>query len=112
MNQIKNDQIWVRCPECGELSNSIKNYKLPNYIVFLLLGATGQTISYICCPHCMRKHILIKCFTYNILLANVLWPFLIVPWGIVQLIRSYTKGHSDSVMQIIQSEINRNKYNE
>lgn len=84
----------IRCPECGQLTDSIKSFTLPHIWLFLWCYISWQNIEYTCCPHCMRKHILIKGFTYNILLSNLLWPIIILPWSIIQLIRSYSKGHS------------------
>ena len=71
-----------------------KELHASSYIVVLVCFISWQNIRYVCCPHCMRKHIFIKGFTYNILLSNFLWPFIILPWSIIQLIRSYNKGHS------------------
>ena len=53
----------------------------------------------------MLKHIAIKCFTYNILLANVLWPFVVLPWGIIYLLRNATAGHSKEIVEIIKNNI-------
>lgn len=92
----------AKCPECGQVSDSIKAYKLPNYFLFLFVYARWQEIRYICCPHCMRKHILMKCFTYNILAANFAWPILVLPWAIVLLVCSYTKGHSKVVLDMLE----------
>lgn len=95
------DTQLVSCPECGELSDSIKNYDLPYRYLFLYVYASTQDIEYTCCPRCMRKHILYRGFTYNILTFNVLWPFWIFPWMIIQLIRSFTRGHSKSVKEAL-----------
>lgn len=88
------DPNMLRCPECGQLTDSIKRFTLPHKWLYLGCYISYQNVIFTCCPHCMRKHILIKGFTYNILLANLLWPVVILPWSIVQLIRSYKKGHS------------------
>lgn len=99
-----NDQL-VRCPECGQFSDSIKSYSLPYRYWFLGVYISTQNVEYTCCPHCMRKHILIHGFTYNILTFNVLWPWFIFPWMVVQLIRSYTQGHSKSVYKSINNKL-------
>ena len=96
--------IYITCPECGCPSDSIKCYTLPDYLIFIGVYAMWREITYVCCPHCMRKHILIKGFTYTILAANGLWPFLILPWSLIQLCRSYTKGHSRKVLKMIEGE--------
>ena len=85
------------CPECGCKSDSIKRYELPHLYVFLGVYLYYQNIEYTCCPHCMRKHIFVKGFTYNIITANIFWLFFLLPWSIVQFLRSLTKGHSKEV---------------
>ena len=97
------DNQLVRCPECGQPSDSIKQYELPHFWLFIGIYLRYQNVQYTCCPHCMRKHILVKGFTYNIITANVFWLFGILPWMIVQFIRSYSHGHSDGVKAIINS---------
>lgn len=94
-----NGNMLIPCPECGRLSDSLKCFILPNYAVFVGIYAQWQSIQYICCPSCMRKHIGIKCFTYNILLANLLWPVFILPWGVTQMIRTCQHGHTKTVKQ-------------
>ena len=97
----KRADILIRCPECGNPSDSIKCYRMIDWILFLVIYATWQQATYTCCPKCMRKHILLNGFTYNILTGNLLWIFLVLPWSIVQLIMSYTKGHSKKVHEMI-----------
>lgn len=94
-----NRNMLIPCPECGRLSDSLKCFILPNYTVFVGIYAQWQSIQYICCPSCMRKHIGIKCFTYNIVLANLMWPIFILPWGVTQLIRSCQHGHTKTVKE-------------
>lgn len=96
---LSNGETLIPCPECGRLSDSLKCFTLPNYAVFIGIYAQWQNVQYICCPSCMRKHIGIKCFTYNILLANLLWPVFILPWGVTQMIRTCQHGHTKTVKQ-------------
>ena len=100
MNKLT-EPIYITCPECGCPSDSIKSYALVDYLIFIGVFAIWREISYVCCPHCMRKHILIKHFTYNILAANMLWPFVVLPWALLQLCKSFTKGHSRDVLDMI-----------
>ena len=90
----------ILCPECGMPSDSIKQYELPDFWLFLWVFLYHRNIIYTCCPSCMRKHIFIKGFTYNIITANLVWV-LLFPWMIVQLIRSTTKGHSEAVLDMV-----------
>ncbi len=92
----------VICPKCGQPSDSIKQYKLPYKWIFVWIMLFHQDIEYTCCPHCMRKQILLRGFTYNIILANLLWLIIILPWCLVLLICSFTKGHSKAVKEYIE----------
>ena len=105
-NNYTIDNVPINCPECGQASSAIKCYSLPHYVIFLGIVAFWQKITFTCCPKCMLKHIFIKCFTYNIITANILYPFLVLPWGIIYLLRNITKGHSKEIVEIIKNNIN------
>lgn len=93
------------CPKCGRVSDSIKCYSVPNYLVFLGVYAAYEFKKEVCCPACMRKRILIKYFTYNIIIGNFLWLMLGLPMGIWKLCSSFTKGHSKSVRAVIADNL-------
>jgi hypothetical protein len=107
-NYYTYENVPLECPECGQISQSIKRYTLPDYIIFIGIAAFWQKVTYTCCPKCMLKHILFKCFTYNIIAANFLYPFLVLPWGIISLIRNTTDGHSSEVVEILKNNIHKN----
>ena len=94
----------VECPKCGRTSHAIKCYSLPNYILFIGIFLAWSFKKEICCPECMRKQILIKYFTYNIIIGNIVWLFLGLPMGIWKLISSYTDGHSATVQDILAEQ--------
>lgn len=96
--------VMIKCPECGEESSAIKHYTMIRWALFLFIGAQTQRVTYTCCPKCMRKHILWHGFTYNIITGNVLWFLLILPWSLILLIMSFTKGHSSSVLSMIEKD--------
>jgi len=52
---------------------------------------------YVACPRCMKKEIIKKGFTYNILTANALWLVAILPWSIALLKKNSRKGHFDGI---------------
>lgn len=91
------------CPECGNMSDSIKRFSLPYRWYFILGLFSMRSATYTCCPHCMRKHILINGFTYHIILMNMMWPIIILPWSIVQLIRTYQKGHFKGIDSVVEN---------
>lgn len=98
-------QIEISCPECGQLSDSIKRYSMFDYFLFLFFAASHRKVTYTCCPSCMRKHIIKEgIFTWKIITANLLWLFLILPWSLILLLFSYTKGHSSSIQKILDNE--------
>lgn len=91
------DSIAVPCPECGKMIDSLKVYRLPALWISLFVYLRYATKGHICCPSCMRKKIMLHGFTYNIITAHLLWPFSILPWTIINLCRTNSKGHSKEV---------------
>ena len=111
-------QLWeslsntpVECPECGKISDSIKCYKLPKLLVFVLVYGYASTQNYIGCKKCIRKRIFLNGFTYNIITGNFLWLFFL-PWMIIQLLRSFTNGHSREIKEILFDNHYNNKESE
>lgn len=107
---MNNDEVTlanvpIECPCCGQLSDSVKCYSLPEYLVFIGIYLAYSFKKEICCPRCMRKKILLRYFTYNIPLGNVLWAIVGLPMGLWKLYSSYTKGHSDTVQKILAEHI-------
>jgi hypothetical protein len=92
------DRRLLPCPECGELSDSLKQYRYIQWCLCLLLHAVSETTVHRACPPCMRKFILKRCLL-NALPANLAWIFGILPWGMVLIAASYTDGHSRAVLQ-------------
>ena len=111
MNTIPNnlDNVPVACPKCGRVSDSIKCYSVPNYILFLGIYAAYEFKKEVCCPHCMRKQIFIKYFTYNIVIGNFLWLLMGLPTGLWKLCSSFTKGHSETVKKILAENITESR---
>lgn len=91
-----NDEIPVRCPSCSEVTVSLKRYEIIKLLVFLGVFAYHQRATYTQCPSCMRS-LLVKNALINLIPANVLWFIVVLPMNTIQLLRSYTKGHSSSV---------------
>lgn len=96
----------LHCTDCGQITVSLKSYRLPAVCVFL--GAYGRfaTKGHIGCPSCMRKKILLHGMTYNVFTANILWLLLILPWTIVSLLRTLSKGHSSEIVDYIDNHVN------
>lgn len=80
------------CPACHRLTPSLKEYTFCLW-VFLGLGIRLSTPIHVACPACMRKAIG-KNSLINLFSANVLWPFVVLPWVLVLLASSFSPGHS------------------
>jgi hypothetical protein len=91
--------IVVPCPKCGQPSDSIKCYTLLT-IIFLFIVGVSQTQKAIGCPGCVRKSIALSGLV-NMLTANILWPFIILPYCIILLICSFTQGHSRDILNAL-----------
>ena len=87
--------VIVRCPECNGPSDSVKCYRM-GVIVFLFVAWFSSTKNQVGCPKCIRYKIAEFCLT-NLITANVLWPFIILPWSIILLLCSCSRGHSREV---------------
>jgi hypothetical protein len=93
----------ILCPSCHEESDSLKNYSYIT-LLFLVVFYGWQTASQIGCPSCTRKMIG-KNLLVNILTANITWPFIILPWNLILLVMSFTRGHSKSVLKVLAEGI-------
>lgn len=107
-NSVKSDYakpidttIGIRCPECGKVTNSLKQATLFNKLLFLMVYTQWQTVQYTCCPECMRKHIA-KQSAITLFTGNLIWPFLALPLHGYHLYKSYQPGHSKAVIIAMQ----------
>lgn len=99
------ENVPVTCPKCGRVSDSVKCYSLPNYILFIFIYFAYEFKKEILCPHCMRKEILLRYFTYNIVIGNVAWLLIGLPMGIWKFCQSFTKGHSATVQKLLAEDM-------
>jgi len=88
------------CPGCSQPSDSIKCYRM-GVLLFLLVVGMTWTKSEVGCPSCIRGKIAQFCLV-NVVTFNVFWPFIILPWSIIMLLRSFTKGHSKAVLDSLR----------
>jgi hypothetical protein len=91
--------FFIRCPECGQTSDSIKSYRMPDLLVFAWFFYWVRSVTYYLCPSCMRKTIGGK-MLINIVTANLVWPFLAIFW-LVLLVLTFFKGHSKGTLKQI-----------
>lgn len=99
----KYKNVPAQCPECGRMTDSLKVYNLPAFWLFLGIYLRYSYKGHIACPSCMRKKILLHGFTYNIISANLIWIFTILPWSLINLLRTFSKGHSWEVVDFMDN---------
>jgi hypothetical protein len=97
------DGAELVCPVCGQPTDSLKLYRYLSWVVFYLAGAVWQPAYYLSCPPCMRGQVRRR-LAWTVLPANVLWPVLVLPWGLWLIVTSYRKGHSPDVLRGVGPE--------
>lgn len=99
----------VQCPVCGKITDSLKVYTLPSFWLFIGFYLRYSTKGHMACPSCMRKKILLHGFTYNIITANLFWIIAILPWSLINMLRTLSKGHSWKVVENMDT-INKERH--
>lgn len=98
------EDATLPCPSCGRPTDSLKQYRYISWGLCYLVGFTYELAYYQACPACMRKLILRRA-ALNVVPANVLWPLLVLPWGLGLFVASFQKGHSPSVIRGLTPEM-------
>jgi hypothetical protein len=89
--------LLLPCPHCGKETDSLKDYHVLHSFLFLLLVYQVSHRRYVACPFCMREYLMQR-MGINLLTANFVFPFSAGPWLSILLARSFTKGHSEPVL--------------
>jgi hypothetical protein len=92
------------CPHCGERTSSLKQYRYVRLCVCLGFHASWHSDVVRACPYCIRRVIWRRCLL-NIVPANLLWPFLVLPWAVVLTAVSHNPGHSADVLRGVTPEM-------
>jgi hypothetical protein len=87
----------LRCPECGQFTDSLKHYKLLQFGLFVVVAGTGQMDHVTACPRCMRR-IILRRFFVNLVTANLLMIFF-GPALLFQYGRTFWRGHSPDAVE-------------
>src|SRR5262245_44733212 len=95
--------LLLPCPVCGQLTDSLKQYRYLSWCVFFLTGAVWQAVVYRACPVCMRQFLWEKCWV-NALPANLLWLVCLFPYALFLIAVSRCTGHSRPVLQGVTPE--------
>ena len=91
----------ISCPECGEMTTSLKHYTMMRYLVFVWFFAFWARKKETGCPACMRKAIAISA-AINIVPANLLWLVVIAPWYSILFFMTFADGHSSEVHALLR----------
>ncbi len=97
--ELHDSGATILCPACGEESDSVKSYEYIS-MLFAFVAYGYQTTRQVGCPSCTRKMIG-KNLLINLPTANMVWPIICLPWGLVLLLMSLTHGHSKSVLKVL-----------
>jgi hypothetical protein len=93
--------VEIICPHCHQPSYNIKRLQIWS-IIFLFFAAARQTRTITACAGCMRREIAMN-GAINILTANILFPFIILPMSVYQFWRTYEEGHDESILAEIRA---------
>ena len=91
VNQMPNGDLRY-CYKCGRGTASLKDYRIINWFVFVIVFVGGKGMDYEACPNCMRKKIAERA-AIQIFTAHVVFPIVAV-FHIVQFCRTFVPGHS------------------
>jgi hypothetical protein len=81
-----NSSRLTPCPRCGKSSNKIYHMQM-GAVLFLFVYARADFRYESGCRTCMRRAILRFAFV-NLITANIMWPFFILPMSGLYLILS------------------------
>lgn len=97
------ERVPLQCPVCGETSDSIKSYSLPD-VTFMFVAYSWGYEHHVACAKCMRRAILVTGFD-GLLSANVVWPIFYLPRLSVHLVRTFVKGHSEDIINDLHMKL-------
>lgn len=95
--------ILLSCPRCKRDTDSLKQYRMVQLFIFVVVAGSARGATYTACPGCMRR-IILERFAINLLPAN-LTMFIIGPMFFVQLLRTFTRGHSHAIEKEIREKL-------
>jgi hypothetical protein len=81
------------CPCCQQATGSLKTYPLLSF-AFLIFWMQATPLTITACPRCMRRQ-LFKWGGAQLLAANVVWPFVILPTLLFRLVATFRAGPVD-----------------
>lgn len=91
-------EIEVPCPDCGQATLALKQYRITERFVFAFAFAFSSYVQYTACPKCMRRFLTSRLWR-NLPTAHISWPFWVLIPYVVQTCRTLTEGHSEGVIE-------------
>ena len=74
------------CPWCETVTTDLKRYEVVQWCFFFLAFVQIRPVIYAACPTCMRRILWRRCLV-NVLPANLLWPFWVLPRTLIPVPR-------------------------
>lgn len=84
------------CGKCGKETEHLKD-SVFFVVVFMYFYNFVYRKYSLTCPRCTRKTAY-QVAAINVILANFLWPLIVLPYCLLQWLRSFRSGHSRSVL--------------
>jgi hypothetical protein len=91
------------CPRCSKVTCSLKYYHILN-VVFLLFAFRIESDRLIACPRCMRRLLALHSLVW-LLIANLLWPVLVLAPNLVHFLMTFRRGHSGNIRDIVWRQL-------
>ncbi len=91
------------CQKCGKETPHLKD-SVFFVVIFAYVYAYVCRAQLLTCPKCTRKRAYLSAII-NLVLANVLWPFIVLPLCLLQWIQSFRSGHSRAVVDQLANQM-------
>lgn len=89
------NEVLIPCPNCSKPTPNLKRYGVMKDVLFVGIAARSRRCAYTACPKCMRSMVLRDTFKpLNILLANLMWILVVLPYCLGIMLVSRIPGHS------------------
>ena len=98
------DPKALPCPSCHALTKSLKRYHFFKWFLFLGIAMVVSRETHTACPSCMRRYLWTRSLL-NVMPANIVWLFGLLPLTIILTVATFTRGHSKNVIEARLPEV-------
>ncbi len=95
--------ILLACPHCGRETDSLKQYRMVDLVVVLVVALIYRPATHTACPSCMRR-ILLKRAAINTITAHLFAPLLYLVYGVYALM-TVSQGHSRAIEKEVAADL-------